>query len=99
MAHGNLYNGAQAAALATQWRRTMSATAAAVTRSAICNWVTRGHLKATGLDDHGHPLYALADLARAEKATRDRALRLVDIGAPSSRNSHTPVDDHPVLTL
>lgn len=76
-----LYNGAQAAEMATQWRRTVSATAAAVTRPAICNWVTRGHLKAAGLDEHGRPLYALADLARAELATRQRALRLVGIGA------------------
>ncbi|MCH5677844.1 MerR family transcriptional regulator [Streptomyces gilvus] len=74
-----LYTGAQAAELATQWRRTISATAAAVTRSAICNWVTRGHLDVAGLDDHGRPLYSLAGLARAEKATRDRALRLVGI--------------------
>ncbi|MEU0584572.1 MerR family transcriptional regulator [Streptomyces sp. NPDC006132] len=72
-----LYNGKQAAELATQWRRTVSATAAAVTRPAICNWVTRGHLQVAGLDEHGRPLYALADLARAELATRDRALRLV----------------------
>ncbi|MGW0599944.1 MerR family transcriptional regulator [Streptomyces sp. NPDC002776] len=78
----NLYTGAQAAELATQWRRTVSATAAAVTRSAICNWVNRGHLQVAGLDEHGHPLYALADLARAEHATRARALRLVGISAP-----------------
>ncbi|MFI5995881.1 MerR family transcriptional regulator [Streptomyces sp. NPDC051362] len=72
-----LYNGAQAAVLATEWRRTISATAAAVTRPAICNWVSRGHLKIHGLDDHGRPLYHLRDIALAEKATRDRALRLV----------------------
>ncbi|WP_329545551.1 MerR family transcriptional regulator [Streptomyces sp. NBC_01356] len=77
-----LYTGAEAAELATQWRRTVSATAAAVTRSAICNWVTRGHLDVAGLDEQGHPLYALAALARAEHATRSRALRLVGIGAP-----------------
>lgn len=77
-----LYNGAQAAEIATRWRRTISATAAAVTRPAICNWVTRGHLDVAGLDDQGHPLYALDDLARAEHATRSRALRLVGIGAP-----------------
>jgi hypothetical protein len=71
-----LYNGAQAAELATTWRRTVSATAAAVTRPAICNWVTRGHLTAAGLDDRGHPLYDLRGIALAEKATRDRALRL-----------------------
>ncbi|MEV8245018.1 MerR family transcriptional regulator [Streptomyces rochei] len=72
-----LYNGAQAAELATSWRRTISATAAAVGRSAIRNWVTRGHLQPAGLDERGRPLYALADLARAERATRDRALRHV----------------------
>lgn len=76
-----LYTGAQAAELATEWRRTISATAAAVTRPAICNWVTRGHLRVAGLDEHGRPLYALADLARAELATRKRALRLVSVGA------------------
>lgn len=75
-----LYTGAQAAKLATDWRRTVSATAAAVTRPAICNWVKRGHLHVAGLDEHGHPLYALADLARAELATRRRALRLVGTG-------------------
>ncbi|MFF6825034.1 MerR family transcriptional regulator [Streptomyces longwoodensis] len=78
----DLYTGTQAAALATQWRRAYSADAAAVSRSAVCHWVRRGHLAPVGLDDHGRPLYALADLARAEKATRDRALRLVGIGAP-----------------
>lgn len=77
-----LYNGAQAAELATRWRRLLSADAAAVTRPAICNWVTRGHLRVAGLDEHGHRLYDLADLAHAEKATRPRALRLVGIGAP-----------------
>lgn len=76
-----LYNGTQAAALATTWRRLLSADAARVTRPAICNWVNRGHLKVAGLDEHGHPLYALTDIARAEKATRPRALRLVGIGA------------------
>jgi hypothetical protein len=78
----NLYTGAEAAELATQWRRTISATAAAVTRPAICNWVTRGHLAPAGLDERGRPLYALADLARAELATRGRALRLVGIPDP-----------------
>lgn len=69
-----LYNGTQAAALATTWRRMRSAGAAAVSRSAICNWRTRGHLPVAGLDERGRPLYTLADLARAEKATRDIAL-------------------------
>ncbi|TQE35461.1 MerR family transcriptional regulator [Streptomyces ipomoeae] len=75
----DLYNGTQAAALATKWRRSLTANAAAVTRSAICKWVERGHLAPAGLDEHNRPLYALADLARAERATRSRALRLVGI--------------------
>ncbi|MFJ6659694.1 MerR family transcriptional regulator [Streptomyces sp. NPDC091377] len=81
MPHG-LYTGAEAAELATRWRRSRSAHAAAVTRSAICNWVARGHLAPAGLDEHNRPLYALADLARAEKATRARALRLAGIPTP-----------------
>ncbi|XUL91012.1 MerR family transcriptional regulator [Streptomyces galilaeus] len=93
-----LYSTAQAAAQATEWRQLLSASAANVTPATIRKWSSRGHLARSGLDDHGHPLYALADIARAEKATRARALRLVDIGTPSSRNSHTPVDDHAALT-
>lgn len=75
----DLYNGSQAAEMATSWRRILSANAAAVSRSAICKWVARGHLQPTGLDEHGRPLYTLADLARAERATRNRALRLVTV--------------------
>lgn len=77
-----LYNGAQAAEMATRWRRMLTADAAAVTRSAICKWRSRGHLPVAGLDEQGHPLYALADLARAERATRTRALRLAGITSP-----------------
>lgn len=77
-----LYNGTQAAQLATGWRRALTANAAAVTRSAICKWRARGHLAPAGLDEHGRPLYALPDIARAELTTRDRALRLVGPGAP-----------------
>lgn len=70
----------QAAHLATTWRRTISGTrTAAVGRTAIQMWVARGHLNRAGLDERGRPLYALADLARAEQATRPRALRLVGI--------------------
>jgi hypothetical protein len=76
----DLYTGTQAAALATKWRRSISADAATVSRSAICKWVKRGHLQAAGLDEKNRPLYALADLARAEKATRARALRLISAG-------------------
>lgn len=88
-----LYNGTEAAALATTWRRTLTANAAAVTRSAISNWVARGHLQPVGLDEQQRPLYALADLARAEKATRSRALRLVGI-AKASQNGHLAITGH-----
>lgn len=74
-----LYTGTEAAQLATKWRRTLTANAAAVTRSAVSNWVARGHLKPAGLDEHNRPLYALPDIARAELATRSRALRLAGI--------------------
>jgi hypothetical protein len=77
--HEPLYTATQAAELATTWRRLVSAGAAAVTPAAIRQWRSRGHLKAKGLDDRGHPLYARAAIAQAEKATRARALRLVGI--------------------
>ncbi|MGW4108547.1 MerR family transcriptional regulator [Streptomyces sp. NPDC004976] len=72
----------EASELATRWRRTVSAGAAEVSPATIRQWASRGHLEPVGLDDRGHPLYALADLARAEHATRARALRLVGIPAP-----------------
>ncbi|MFI7137209.1 MerR family transcriptional regulator [Streptomyces massasporeus] len=67
----------EAARLATDWRRLVSAGAAAVTSATIRSWAHRGHLAPCGLDAHGHPLYARRAVARAERATRDRALRLV----------------------
>lgn len=73
------YTTAEAAAQATIWRRMLSAGAAEVTPAAIRKWRSRGHLKPCGLDHLGHPLYAHVDLARAEHATRSRALRLVGI--------------------
>lgn len=73
------YTTAEAAQHATTWRRLLSAGAAAVTPATIRQWASRGHLTPCGLDDRGHPLYAHADLARAERATRARALRLVGI--------------------
>lgn len=74
-----LYTAAQAAEQATRWRRLLSAGAAAVTPSAVRQWARRGHLAPAGLDHRGRPLYASADVARAEAATRRRALRLVGI--------------------
>jgi DNA-binding transcriptional MerR regulator len=80
-----LYTATEAAEHATTWRRLMSAGAAAVTPATIRKWASRGHLAPAGLDDRDHPLYAHADVARAELATRARALRLVGI-----RESTTP---------
>lgn len=71
----------QAAAHAHQGRQLLTAGAAAVTERTVRSWVARGHLKPAGLDDKGHQLFTLADIAHAEKATRPRALRLVGIGA------------------
>lgn len=73
---------AEAAQLATTWRRLVSAGAAAVKPATIRQWASRGHLIPTGLDDQGRPLYALTDLAHAERATRARALRLVGLSVP-----------------
>ncbi|MFE6379213.1 MerR family transcriptional regulator [Streptomyces roseolus] len=74
-----LYTAAEAAEAATGWRRLLSAGAAAVTPATVRSWATRGHLTPAGLDDRGRPLYAHADVARAEVRTRGRALRLVGI--------------------
>ncbi|PWG08799.1 MerR family transcriptional regulator [Streptomyces sp. V2] len=73
------YSTAQAAEQATAWRRLVSAGAAEVTPATIRQWARRRHLTPCGLDPQGRPLYALPDLARAEQATRARALRLVGI--------------------
>lgn len=48
---------------------------AQVTRSAVANWVARGHLQPAGRDYRGRPLYRLRDVARAEHATRAKARR------------------------
>lgn len=73
------YTTAEAAAQATKWRRLLSAGAAEVTPATVRKWRSRGHLKPCGLDERGHPLYSHTALAQAERATRDRALRLVGI--------------------
>ncbi|MBB4987479.1 MerR family transcriptional regulator [Streptomyces nymphaeiformis] len=74
-----LYTATEAAKAATTWRRRLSAGTATVTPATVRSWVTRGHLAPAGLDHRGRPLYTSADLARAEVATRGRALRLVGI--------------------
>lgn len=52
-----------------------AATLCGVTTQAVCMWVKRGYLQASGLSDRGHKLYRLLDVAKAERATRDRARR------------------------
>ncbi|WP_405137555.1 hypothetical protein [Nocardia sp. NBC_01388] len=42
-----------------------------VTIAAITNWVARGHLKESGLDERNRKLYKVIDVAKAERATRD----------------------------
>jgi len=78
-----LYTTREAADLANIWRFIASGgRAATIKPSAVRTWVNRGHLKHASTNNHGHPLYAHGDLARAELATRARALRLVGIGSP-----------------
>lgn len=69
----------QAADHATQARRLLSAGAAEVTERTIRSWVNRGHLTAAGRDQDGRQVFTLGDVARAEQATRGRALRLAGI--------------------
>jgi len=38
---------------------------------AVTNWVARGHLKPSGLDDRNRKLYKVIDVAKAERLTRD----------------------------
>lgn len=51
---------------------TEAASIAGVTVAAISNWKDRGLIKPAGLDDRGRPLYRLADIAKAERSTRNR---------------------------
>jgi len=75
VAADDLLTTAQAAVLATTWRQIAAGGRhASVRPSAICNWASRGHLAPAGLDERGRPLYRPTDLARAELATRARAL-------------------------
>lgn len=75
------YTTAQAAELATRWRRFLSAGTAKVTPATIRQWRRRGHLAVAGLDECGRPLYSHTALARAERDTRARALRRVGISS------------------
>ncbi|MFW3459686.1 MerR family transcriptional regulator [Streptomyces microflavus] len=69
---------AQAAQHADRARQFVSDGAAHITPTTIRSWVHRGHLTATGLaEDNRSRTYRLQDVARAELATRARALRHV----------------------
>ncbi|MFE4651543.1 helix-turn-helix domain-containing protein [Streptomyces sp. NPDC056707] len=43
----------------------------------VYSWVRRGHLKVGGLDHRGQKLFRHLDVARAEKATRAKAKRML----------------------
>ncbi|MFH9038487.1 helix-turn-helix domain-containing protein [Streptomyces sp. NPDC017966] len=43
----------------------------------VYSWVRRGHLKVEGLDHRGQKLFRHLDVARAEKATRAKAKRVL----------------------
>lgn len=69
----------EAAEHATAVRAQLSAGYAGCTERTIRSWVVRGHLTATKRDADGLQLFTLADVAKAERKTRARALRLVGI--------------------
>ncbi|MEU9677851.1 MerR family transcriptional regulator [Streptomyces parvus] len=70
--------GAQAAAHVNSARQLLSAGTLHVRPATIHQWVRRGHLSPVGIAEDGRTrLYRLADVARAELATRGRALRHV----------------------
>ncbi|MGW0642368.1 MerR family transcriptional regulator [Streptomyces badius] len=69
---------AQAAAHVDRARQALSAGVARVKPATIRQWASRGHLTATGIAADGRSrTYRLADVARAELATRARALQNV----------------------
>ncbi|MFD0210825.1 helix-turn-helix domain-containing protein [Streptomyces hirsutus] len=43
----------------------------------VYSWVRRGHLKVEGLDHRGQKLFRHLDVAKAEKATRAKAKRVL----------------------
>lgn len=46
-----------------------------VSAQAVRMWALRGILTASGMDARGRKLYKLIDVAKAERATRDKARR------------------------
>lgn len=75
----DLLTTAQAATHADYARQILSAGAAHISPTTVRSWASRGHLDRAGITEAGHPLYRLGDVARAELATRARALRLVAV--------------------
>lgn len=54
---------------------TEAATLCGVAAVTIRQWTNRGHLKPGGVDHRGHNLYRIIDVAKAERATREKARR------------------------
>lgn len=52
-----------------------AATLCGVSAVTIRSWAARGTLAASGMDERGRKLYRLIDVAKAERATRDKARR------------------------
>lgn len=52
-----------------------AATLCNVSTSTIYVWVNRGTLTPSGINANGHKVYRLLDVAKAERATRDKARR------------------------
>lgn len=50
---------------------TQAAALCGITTQAVTNWVARGHLSVSGVDERGRKLYRVIDVAKAERATRD----------------------------
>lgn len=46
-----------------------------VSAEAVRKWASRGLLAASGMDARGRKLYKLIDVAKAERATREKARR------------------------
>lgn len=54
---------------------TEAATLCGVSATTIRVWATRGTITAAGIDPRGRKLYKLIDVAKAERATREKARR------------------------
>lgn len=52
-----------------------AATLCGVSAVTIRSWANRGILSASGIDMRGRKLYRLIDVAKAERATREKARR------------------------